>query len=45
MATLIPHTHMNFHLLTPKEKEKFLVLSTLWATFASAFLLMVSVNF
>lgn len=36
---------MKLHLLSPKEREKFLVLSSLWATFAGAFLLVVSATF
>jgi hypothetical protein len=36
---------MKFHLLSKEEYEKFLVLSTLWTTFAGAFLVVVAVNF
>jgi hypothetical protein len=36
---------MNFHLLDKKTKEKFLVLSALWSTFAGAFLIVAIANF
>lgn len=36
---------MYLHHLSEKEREKILVLSSLWASFASAFLLVVSANF
>jgi len=36
---------MKFHLLSKQEREKFLVLATLWSTFAGAFLVVVAANF
>ncbi len=36
---------MKFHLLSKEEREKFLVLATLWTTFAGAFLIVAVANF
>lgn len=36
---------MKFHLLSKQEREKFLVLATLWTTFAGAFLVVAVANF
>lgn len=36
---------MQFHLLSAQEREKFMVLATLWTTFAGAFLLVAVTNF
>lgn len=36
---------MQIHQLSPVEREKILVLSALWATFAGAFLLVVIAGF
>lgn len=36
---------MKFHLLNKQDQEKFMVLATLWTTFAGAFLLVAVTNF
>jgi len=36
---------MDLHKLTPQEREKLMVLATLWTTFAGAFLVVVVSNF
>jgi hypothetical protein len=36
---------MSLHLIDKEHREKLLVLSTLWTTFAGAFLLVISANF
>lgn len=36
---------MKFHLLNAQEREKFMVLATLWTTFAGAFLVVAVANY
>ncbi len=36
---------MKFHLLSAQEREKFMVLATLWTSFAGAFLVVAVANF